>query len=133
MGDISKNFSMWEFDCKDGTLLPPEYHSNAFRLVKEVLQPMRASFGRAITVHSGYRTEEYNERVDGEPRSQHLVAKAADIDIDGVSEDDVQTFVRGYMLCRHLFYKHGGGVGWYESFTHVDIRDGDHVAFWDRS
>lgn len=133
MGDISKNFSMWEFDCKDGTSVPEEFKPNVKRLVLEVLQPLRNYFRQPVHIHSGYRTEAYNESCGGVQNSQHLTGMAADIDFDDVSEDDVQTFVKGYMLCRHLFYKHGGGVGWYESFTHVDIRDGDHVAFWDRS
>jgi len=45
MGDLSKNFSMYEFDCHDGTPVPDEYKPNVLRLVNEVLQPLRDMLG----------------------------------------------------------------------------------------
>jgi len=50
--------------------------------------------------------------------------------VDDMPTDDVNLFVRGYMTARETFYRKGGGVGWYNTFTHVDIRDGEHLNFW---
>jgi len=130
MGDLSKDFSMYEFDCHDGTKVPDQYKTNVLRLVNEVLQPLRDITGSPIHVHSGYRTVSYNRACGGVVRSQHLVAKAADISIDGMDADYVNALMYGFMMARHTYYKQGGGVGWYKGFTHVDIRDGDHLSFW---
>ena len=130
MGDLSKDFSMYEFDCHDGTQVPDQYKTNVLRLVNEVLQPLRDITGSPIHVHSGYRTVSYNRACGGVARSQHLVAKAADLSIDGMEPDDVNKLAFGFMAARHTFYKSGGGVGWYNTFTHVDIRDGIDLKRW---
>lgn len=133
MGDISTNFSWFEFDCHDNTPVPPMYKDNVKRLVTEVLQPLRDALGMPIKITSGYRTPEYNKNCGGVENSQHLLGRAADIDIVGLSAEEANHVVRGYMIGRHTFTEQGGGVGWYKGFTHVDIRVGDRVSFWDKT
>ena len=63
---LSGNFKVSEFACKDGSdavLVAP-------RLVM-VLQSIRDHFGAAVTINSGYRTPQYNAKVDGVTDSQH--------------------------------------------------------------
>lgn len=48
-------------------------------LIDHVLDPVRAKWGRPITVNSGYRSAEVNRAVKGAATSQHLRGEAADI------------------------------------------------------
>lgn len=57
----------------------PEVRANLEKLCKEVLQPIRNKYGRAITVTSGYRCPKLNAAVGGVKNSQHLLGQAADI------------------------------------------------------
>ena len=133
MGDISTNFSWHEFNCHDGTPVPGIYKDNIIDLVTDVLQPLRDVLDVPIKIISGYRTSLYNRNCGGVENSQHLLGRAADIDIQGMTVEEANYIVRGYMMGRRVFTDQGGGVGWYKGFTHVDIRDGDGVAFWDKT
>jgi uncharacterized protein YcbK (DUF882 family) len=74
MGDLSKNFSRWEFDCGHcGRLVGPDPELLA------VLEHLRRQLGRALVVVSATRCAEYNARVGGIKASQHLAGRAADI------------------------------------------------------
>ena len=70
--------------------------------------------GKAVVINSGYRTPAHNRRVGGASNSQHLYGKAADIVVRGVSPSRV------YREADKLF----NGVGKYNTFTHVDTRNG---------
>jgi len=67
----SENFSMREFDCRNGARVPkaaePAVRSNCRRF----LEPMRRKFG-ACRVNSGYRTRAYNRSIGGASRSEHI-------------------------------------------------------------
>lgn len=107
---LSRNFRVREFACSDGTdpvFIAPE-------LVR-LLQDLRDYFGAPITVHSGYRTAAKNKAVGGAAYSQHLYGAAADISVKGVTPLRVAQQARA-----HLGDK--GGVGRYDTFTHVDVR-----------
>jgi uncharacterized protein YcbK (DUF882 family) len=75
-----------------------------------------------VSILSGYRTQTTNtalrhEGMPAAPHSQHLVARAADISIDGVA------VARLHAAAAHLNY---GGVGQYNGYIHVDtgpVRD----------
>ena len=110
---LSTNFKVSEFACKDGSdavLVAPA-------LVK-VLQSIRSHFGAAVTIHSAYRTPQYNSKVGGAAHSQHCYGTAADISVKGHTPAEVAAFARKLM-------PDWGGVGIYKSqgFTHVDVRE----------
>lgn len=110
---LSSNFQVKEFACKDGSdavLVAP-------RLVM-VLQSIRSHFGKAVTIHSGYRTPPYNTKVGGVEDSQHTYGTAADISVKNVGVDTVAAYARSIM-------PDWGGVGIYKSqgFVHVDVRE----------
>ena len=108
---LSSNFKVAEFACKDGSdavLVAP-------RLVM-VLQSIRSHFGAAVTINSAYRTPQYNEKVGGVPHSQHCYGTAADITVKGRTPEQVAAYARQIM-------PDWGGVGIYDSFTHVDVRE----------
>ena len=110
---LSTNFTVKEFACNDGT----DAVFVAPRLVM-VLQSIRSHFGKAVNIHSGYRTPPYNAQVGGVEGSQHTYGTAADISIKGVTVADVAAYARSIM-------PDWGGVGVYKAqgFTHIDVRE----------
>jgi uncharacterized protein YcbK (DUF882 family) len=115
---LTTNFSLSEFESKDGSETPGILQKNIKELAKN-LQVLRDHFGKPIKVNSGYRSPEHNARVGGGKRSQHLLGTAADIVIDGVSNDliadTIEQFIREGKMQQ-------GGLGRYDDFTHYDIR-----------
>lgn len=112
---ISANFRLYEFECKGGTNLvkvDPE--------LVDRLQRLRTKIGRPIYITSGFRTVEHNRNVGGSPNSQHLLGKAADIQVNGLSITALLAEVRSVGF---------RGIGLYDSYIHVDVRQTP--AFWD--
>ena len=108
---LSTNFAVKEFACKDGSdavLVAP-------RLVM-VLQSLRSHFCAAVTINSGYRTPQYNAKVGGVTDSQHCYGTAADIVVRGKTPAQVAAYARQLM-------PDWGGVGVYDSFCHIDVRE----------
>ena len=87
-----------------------------------LLQKIRDHFGRPVVITSGYRTAAHNAAVGGAKSSQHLLGRAADIQVAGVSVEDVAAYAESLMPDR-------GGVGRYPvkagraaGWVHVDTR-----------
>ena len=66
-------------EIKTFTTLLKEVKENLEKLCKEVLQPIRDKYGKAITVTSGYRSPKLNAAVGGVKTSQHVLGQAVDI------------------------------------------------------
>lgn len=115
---LTKNFSLHEFKCRDGTVVPEEYMENVQELA-ENLQVLREHIGKPIIVISGYRSPAYNRKIDGARRSQHLVAKAGDLIVNGMTPDEVKEAIV-HLIKEGKMKK--GGVGLYTHFTHYDVR-----------
>lgn len=107
---LSKNFQGKEFACKDGS----DYILVSTDLVK-LLQNIRDHFGQAVTINSAYRNASYNRKVGGVSNSQHIYGTAADIVVRGVTPLEVAQYVE-------TVQPNNGGIGVYDSFTHVDVR-----------
>lgn len=120
MGDLSRNFSTHEFNCRccGRAEINP-------RLV-DALQELRDLAAAALRITSGYRCPEHNCAVGGAKRSQHLLGNAADIVINGRSVEET------YELAEQVPAFRNGGIGVYpeQGFVHVDVRDGR--ARWGR-
>ena len=100
---LSSHFKVREFACGDGSdavLVAP-------RLVM-VLESIRTHFGVPVTVSSGYRTPQYNAKVDGAAHSQHCYGMAADIVVKGQTPETVAAYARQLM-------PDWGGVGVYKA------------------
>lgn len=63
------------------------------RWCENIGEPLRAHFGRPITVNSGYRSRELNTLINGSPTSQHCLGEAVDLEIAGVSNLDIAKFI----------------------------------------
>ena len=105
---LTENFTVKEFACKDGS---DEILIDA-KLVA-LLQDLRDHFGKPVVINSAYRTASHNASVGGAKNSQHVLGKAADIYISGVSPKQIADYAK------KLGVK---GVGLYSSFVHVDTR-----------
>ena len=106
---LTKNFSVAEFKCNDG--------SDSVMIDKKLaalLQEIRNHFGKPVIINSAYRTAQYNRKAGGSSKSLHLYGKAADIKIDGVSPYSIAKY------CQSLGVK---GIGLYNTFVHVDTRE----------
>lgn len=116
---LTKNFNITEFDCKDGTPVPVKFYSNVTRLAKN-LQILRDYLGVPVTVTgSGYRTEKHNRAVGGALHSQHLTASAADINAKGYTPRLLASSIEKLISEGKM---EQGGLGIYKGFVHYDIR-----------
>jgi hypothetical protein len=113
----TKNFSLSEFHCKDGTKVPKQFYSNLQTLMNQ-LQIIRDYVKKPILINSAYRSPAHNTKIGGAKSSQHLTASAADIVIVGMSARDVQNTLKQLMNAGTII---NGGLGSYPNFTHYDI------------
>jgi uncharacterized protein YcbK (DUF882 family) len=120
MGDLSPHFSTSEMACHDcgRMVLDPG--------LIPALEALRSLGPEPIIVDDAYRCPEHNSSVGGVQDSQHIYGKAADIQIVGLTLQ--QMYDRAIQIPAFA----NGGIGVYSrpNFMHVDIRDG--IARWAR-
>lgn len=114
---LAPSFTVREFRCRDGSDVVMIDESLVM-----LLQAIREHFGKAVTITSGYRTAAHNKSVGGAKSSQHLLGRAADIQVAGVSVEDVAAYAESLL-------PGWGGVGRYpvkagraKGWVHVDTR-----------
>ncbi len=111
---VSKDFSVREFRCKDGSdkILIDDN-------LPKLLQEIRNAFGKPITINSAYRTPAYNKKVGGASSSQHVQGKAADIVVQDVPPFAVAAWMEQYIRSAGKY-----ACGYYpiSLFNHVDVR-----------
>ena len=114
---LAPDFQVRELRCRDGTdtVMVDE-------ALTVVLQCIREHFGKAVVITSGYRTAAHNAKVGGAKSSQHLLGRAADIRVQGVSVEAVAAYAESLMpdwggVGRYPI-KAGRATGW----VHVDTR-----------
>lgn len=115
---LTKNFKLSEFRCRDGSDVPEELMENVRELAQN-LQVLRDHVGRPITIISGYRSPEYNKKIGGARRSQHMFAKAGDMKIKGLTPAEVKGIIVELIKAGKM---KSGGVGLYTTFVHYDVR-----------
>lgn len=114
---LSQNFSLAEM-VKSETALrhgldntPGEAEIENLRLLCEhVLQPLRDAYQRGIKVNSGFRAPDVNAAVGGSRTSDHCKGQAADIEIPGVANYDLASYISQYFYFTQLileFYTPG--------------------------
>lgn len=108
---LSKNFTREEFACKccGFSLVDP--------MLIRGLQVLRDALRKPVVILSGCRCERHNERVGGAKFSQHLIGRAADIRVEGMSARELYAKAKDIPMLR------GFGVDDERGFLHVDSRD----------
>ena len=119
---LTNNFSKSEFDCKSGEEMPLEVLENV-KLLAIQLQKIREYVGKPIIINSAYRSKAHNKAIGGVKTSQHILGKAADITIDTFTPDEVVSIIENMLTNEMLGGFYIGGLGSYNTFTHIDIRD----------
>jgi uncharacterized protein YcbK (DUF882 family) len=118
MAKITTNFSLEEFNCKDGSEMPNDVMINIIKLAKN-LQVLRDAVGKTITITSGYRSPKYNLKIGGAKDSQHIKGTAADIKVKGMTPKEVAKVIEGLIANGKMTQ---GGIGIYSSWVHYDCR-----------
>lgn len=72
----------------------PEVVENLKQLCENVLEKIRAHFAKPLTINSGYRGPKLNKAIGGAKTSQHLTGQAADIEIAGVDNLTLFSWIR---------------------------------------
>jgi len=116
---LTKNFSLSEFDCKDGTKVPAQFIPNAQKVANN-LQVLRDHLKVPVRITgSGYRTVAHNKKAGGAPKSQHLTCSAADINANGYTPKKLAAEIEKLISAKKMTQ---GGLGVYATFVHYDIR-----------
>jgi len=114
---LAPGFKVREFRCRDGSDVVMIDESLVM-----LLQCIREHFGKPVTITSGYRTAAHNTAVGGAKSSQHLLGRAADIQVQDTDPLAVAAYAESLM-------PGWGGVGRYpvkpgraRGWVHVDTR-----------
>ena len=107
MGDLTSHYSRHEFACRCGC----GYDTVDVELLRLMVR-IRDVVARRVDVHCGCRCREHNRAVGGAPRSFHLVAKACDFSVAGLTVDEMLRAVRPLAW---------GGLFVYGWGLHVDV------------
>lgn len=112
---LSLNFTLREFTASQTATrrgirnVPTAEHiRNMEALCREVLEPVRAQFGRPVRITSGYRSAALNRAVGGAPTSQHRTGEAADFSVAGATQEQVHRWIVANLRFDQLIlYKSG--------------------------
>ncbi|MFW5981545.1 MAG: YcbK family protein [bacterium] len=116
---LTRDFSLKEFECKDGS-----HQVVVHRELVLKLQKLRDRLGFPIIINSAYRNKTHNKAVGGSDNSQHLKGTAVDISLHN-QKLDIETIGT---LAEKIGFT---GIGYYDTFIHLDVRKSDKIARWD--
>lgn len=110
--NLTTNFKVREFACKDGTD-PVIVHP----LIPFICQMVRNHFNMPFTPNSGYRSVAHNKSVGGSSKSNHTYGRAVDIPAkNGVTPQQIYDFLDD-------LFGDWGQLGIYSWGVHVGITD----------
>ena len=110
MGDLSTNFSRYEFACSCGCGF--DTIDTETLTVAEIV---RDHYDAPVRINSACRCTAHNQAVGGGVQSFHLTARAIDIEVDGVPAPQVADYLDSLFPDTY-------GIGKYSNFTHIDSR-----------
>lgn len=90
---VSPHFILREFQCRCcGRVMTSSR-------ILEMLERLRAAWGRPLVVTSGYRCRARNEAAGGAPRSLHMKGRAVDIAVQANDQDLFAVLARSAGFC----------------------------------
>ena len=92
LGELTKSQTSGRMNIENNPT--PEDLYNLHLLCDNILQPVREHFGRAVTISSGYRSEDLCVAIGSSRKSQHAKGQAADFEIFGVDNKEVAEWIR---------------------------------------
>lgn len=120
---LSKNFKLEEFTksmtaTRKGINNEPGSGDikNLENLCYEILEPLRAKFGKPIIITSGYRSEELCEAIGSKKTSQHSKGQAADLEIASIPNIQIAYWLKNNVdfdqLILEFYSKDDPSAGW---------------------
>lgn len=119
MGDLTKNFSAWEIECRCGCGL-----KRISPRLMAMIQTVRDACGFPFHINSGCRCAAHNKNVGGKTDSAHLPSKATGeclaLDIAFANGFQLYTLIRALQAAGFKRI----GINFKKSFVHADIDEG---------
>jgi uncharacterized protein YcbK (DUF882 family) len=123
----SEHLTWNELACHDGTFYPQPWRVNRAIQLAEIFELIRTKVDNMpLKVLSAYRTPTWNAKVGGVKGSQHVQGRA--IDLRPPMHMSLNQFYSIIRECQKVSAIRG--IGKYQTFVHVDVRPGDHLALW---
>lgn len=111
---LSPNFHKKEFNQNRKPMGLDAFKVNPILIDK--LEELRTAIGdKPIKINSGYRSSEYNKEVGGASKSQHLTGSAADIQVEGMTSNELNKIASELGFSFTQTYKN-------KPHLHVDVR-----------
>lgn len=98
--------------------VPPRHLWKSIVPTIQVIDQLRAYYGKAITITSAYRSPGYNKACGGVKASQHMKFTALDIQVSGIRPHVIFNRLKRWRDAG--VFK--GGLGKYSTFVHIDTR-----------
>jgi hypothetical protein len=128
---LSPNFSLAEFTASAtakaqgiANVPGPRQIAAMQLLCVNVLEPLRAHFRKPVRITSGFRSLALNKAVGSSSTSQHPQGEAGDLEIPGIDNVTVATFIRDELpfdqMILENYVRGQPNSGW----VHVSYRDG---------
>lgn len=108
---ITEHFKVKEYACKDGS--PIVFVDEYLAVLLEIL---RKTIEKPVTITSGYRTPEHNKKVGGAKYSFHMRGMAADITVKDMTPKEVAKEL-------DKLAPNSCGIIVYKSWVHFDTRN----------
>jgi zinc D-Ala-D-Ala carboxypeptidase len=119
---LTKNFTLEEFQCPCGCGASPDPENYEFKYFVGKLQEIRDLCKFSLKINSGFRCKKHNAKVGGKKDSSHLLGIAVDIAI-----------ANDYTRLAFLSSAIQVGIkriGIAKTYIHVDVDDGKDNAVW---
>lgn len=115
--DHIRYWSREEFACRCGEYHEPYcngYPAEPDQTLVELLDDIRAHFGRPAHRSSGLRCPQHNRDSKGVSNSKHLTGKAMDFFVEGIPGEQVRAYAAADPRCSYTYVIEG-------NYVHVDV------------
>lgn len=116
--DHIRYWSREEFKCRCGEYHEPYcngYPAEPDQTLVELLDDIRAHFGRPAHRSSGLRCPQHNRDSKGVSNSKHLTGKAMDFFVEGTAGETVRAYAAADPRCAYAYVIEG-------NYVHVDVK-----------